>query len=741
MKSELPIGVERFLRLGVPIDQVESICGDLEEEYVDLRRRNGRLRATAAAWRQAAGLALGFARERAIHGRGLPPIADEVARRSSFVESFAQDAGFALRMMKRQPAFAATAIFALALGSGVTIAVVSVVDSALWRPLPYAGDEALVAIGEQRPREQRAFGPVSAADFLDWRRDNGSFTSMAAYMSVPMNLTGIGEPERIAVLSASPGFLNTLNVPSARGRDFAPEEEQRGRERVAMLTDGFWRTHFGADPAVVGRTIRLNDLPYEVVGILPPSFWWSSQPQLLVPLEPMAFAQDEVAARSLHFLQVIARRNPAVTFEQAGSDLDAIGRRLEQQFPNLNNGHLPRTTPFRETLVGDVRPAFLLFLAGVGLVLTMACTSVALLLLARSSVRRKELAVRAALGAGRTRLVRQLLTESLLLGLIGAAAGVLGAMWILAAARGLLPARYAALPGIDSIAIDARVAGVALGLSFLTSLFFGSVSAFTAPVAAVVGALKEEGRTAGPSTRGHAIRAALVTAEVALSLILLVGASLLIVSFKQVLEVSPGFTPERLVTAQISLPATKYANRMAMVAFHEELAERLRALPGVVSAGAVTALPFTGVASGASFQIEGRPPSEAGPRRVVFRLVTPQYLQTIQMPLVRGRLIDARDRDPAPPVILLNGAAARRYFPSEDPLGRRVSFSPAGGTEAIWMEVVGIVGDIKQASLETEAQLEVYLPYPQVRVFNTLGANMMLAVRTSPDAPPIAASL
>jgi len=734
MSDRLPRGVDAMLRRLLPGDLDGPIAGDLLEEYLDLRAHKGRVRAGFWVWWQAVRLSVMFRWERAAHGRPLPPIGDELRRPGHMWDSLRQDIGFGVRLLRRQPGFTGVALLALALGIGANTAIFSVVDAVLWRPLPYPESDRVLSIGEQRPKEGRTHGPVASADFYDWRRDSRSFVAMAGLDETSFNLSGGGEPERLPTLVASPGLLDVLAVAPGLGRDFRAEEEIDGRHHVVLLSDGFWRRRFGSDPSIVGRTITLNGNPYNVVGVLPAAFWWQTRVDIIVPNAPLAQVDS---TRTLHWMRVVARLKPEVSLERARAELDAIGQRLSERYPGENTGHLPHAMRLQEVMVRDVRPALLVLLGAVGLVLLIACANVATLLLAKATGRQREIAVRVALGAGRPRLVRQMLTESVLLALLGGAAGLVVAAAAIAAFQTLLPAEFAGLPGIARIAIDARVLGVALIVATVTGLAFGTIPAVAASDLRVGAMLTEEGRGGGSGARSWRLRAALVVTEMALSLVLLVGAGLLLISFKHLLDVSPGFEPQHLVATPTVLPSSRYDNHAQVTAFYQALLERVRAMPGVEAAGVVSALPFGRQDARLGFQIEGRMMQSPIPVRAHPRLVSSGYLSTLGVPLLRGRAFTDRDTDGAPDVVLITSAAARRFWPLDDPIGRRMAFG-FGGTPR-WMEIVGVVGDIKHASLDVESEPEAYLPFLQTNL-STMARSMgmTLVVRTRSDAAAMA---
>ncbi len=729
MTPHLPPVLRLFARF-VPGDLRESIAGDLHEEYLEMRGRRGAPRAAVWLWWNAAVLALTFHWERTAYGRPLPPIGDELRGFAHMWDGLRQDIGFGARMLRRQPGFTLVALIALTLGIGANTAIFSIVDAVLWRPLPYPSSSDVISLGEQRPRENRLHGPVAPADFYDWRRDNRTFSALAAIEPGPVNISGGAEPERLRGIIVTAGFLDVVGIKPTLGRDFTREEEIEGRHQVVILSDGFWRRRFGGDPSIVGRKVTLNDHPYVVVGVLPASFWWSTTPDVL--LAYVTSGGD--ASRAQHSMEVVGRLRPGVSFEQARADLDAIGKRLSEQYPQTNAAHFPHLYTLQASMVGDVKPALLVLLGAVGLVLLIACANVAMLLLARATSREREIAVRLAIGAGRGRLVRQLLTESVLLAVVGGAAGVLVAAWGLEVFRAVLPSGLLVLPGIAQVGLDVRVLTVALGVSIGTGLVFGVVPALTAADQRLASTLHEEGRGGSGGARSTRLRAMLVVAELALSLVLLVGAGLLLVSFRRVLDVPPGFEPQHVVIAS----AVRSGPASQTIQFYEALLDRVRTLPNVEAAALATPLPFIGVDGRTGFRIEERTTQSPIPVRARPRLVSADYFSTLRIPLVRGRVFTDRDAESAPNVVIINSAAAKRYWPDQDPLGRRIDVSFAAPPR--WMEIVGIVGDVKHAGLELDTDPEAYMPLRQPP-FGGLAQRLNVVVRTPASASTIAPML
>jgi putative ABC transport system permease protein len=514
-------------------------------------------------------------------------------------------------------------------------------------------------------------------------------------------------------------------VPIA-GRTFTLEDETDGREQVTLLTEGIWRRRFGADPAVVGRTVNFNGTPYEVIGILPARFWWPTRNDVLVPL---SLDDHDRTLRGAHFLDIIGRLRSGVTESEAREELNVIGARLAQTYPEDNKYHGPSIRPFRDALVGETQAALLVLLGAVGCVLLIACANVATLFLARAAGRQKELTVRRAVGATRTRLVRQMLTESLVISLVGGGAGVLLAAWSLAALRGLMPAQFSELPGVEHIGLDGRMLAAAVVISVGAGLLFGVLPALVASDQRISVTLNEQARGATGGSRTRRLRAALLVAELACSLVLLTGAALLIVSFKRLVDVSPGFRAEQLVMIRLSLPGSRYGEHAQAVAFYESVMDRLRTIPGVQRVAATSALPFSGDDARLNLEIEHRTWELQGPVRAHPRLVSPDYFSTLGIPLVRGRTFDERDSASAPLVAVVNETAVRRFWPSGDPIGQRISL----GSPERWLEIVGVVGDVRYEALNVEAEPEAYVPQRQgfFAIGNGLSRALSLVIRTT----------
>jgi putative ABC transport system permease protein len=577
------------------------------------------------------------------------------------------------------------------------------------------------------------FGAVSPADFYDWRNESRSFAAMAAYYETALNLTRTGEPERIPALMVTSGFLEALGIMPPWGRGFTVDEETIGHDRLVVLTDRIWRRRFAGDRSILGGRVILDDNPYTVVGVLPSTFWWPEDVDVLVPL---ALTDEDRALRGAHFFKVLGRLQPGVALDRAQQELALIGSRLEQAYPEANLGHIPNIRPLREALVGNMRLALVALLAACGFVLLIACANVATLLLARATRRQKELAIRRAVGATRARIARQMIIESLAVSVCGGALGVLVAGWAVAAVRSSLHAQFADLPGLDRVGVDGRVLAVAAAASVITGLVFGLVPAVAASDARIGAGLGEDVRGSTANVAARRMRSALVATEVAVSLILLAGAALMIASFHQLSRVSPGFRTDRLLLAEIDLPSSRYGDHAQAVRFYESVMERLQGAAGVERVAVTSAAPFTGFDARLDLDIEHPTVELKPPVRAQARLVSPGYFAAMGVPLLRGRPFSERDTEARPRVAIINQAAVRRFWPNADPIGRRISL----GGPVQWMEIVGVVGDVRFEALTADYEPEAYMPFRQG--FDSLGSGlergMTLVARAPMDAQAMA---
>jgi putative ABC transport system permease protein len=636
------------------------------------------------------------------------------------MRSMLQDLRYGLRRLSKSPGFTLVAAGALALGIGANTAIFSVVNAVLLRPLPYPEPEQLVQIWESRPRMNMARVESSPNEFLAWADESQSFSQLAAVDFASFNLTGRGEPERVSAALVTASYFPLLGAAPAHGRAFLPEEDQPGKDNVAVLGHDLWQNRFGGDPAVVNQTVSLDGVACTVVGVMPRGFRLPNDARLA---RPVAFNAEDRTRPGSHFLQVFGRLKDGVTRERAEAEMAGIAARLEQTFASTNVGHQIVLVPLHEQLVGDVRPALLVLLGAVGLVLLIACANLANLLLARAEARRKEVAVRAALGASRWRIVRQLLAESVLLAALGGGAGLLLAAWGVDILVGLDPA---GVRRVGEVGLDAGVLAFTVALSLATGLLFGLAPALQASKTDFVETLKEGGRSTGGGPGRSRLRGALVVSEVALTLVLLVGAGLLVKSFARLLEVDPGLDPRGVLTLDLSLPPAKYAERHQIAAFYQQLLAEVAALPGVETAGAVSVLPLAGDDNSNFVQIEGRPPLPPGQAlRAGRRNVSTDYFNALRIPLKAGRGIAPSDAADAPPVAVINEAMARSFFAGEDPLGKRLR---TGGDKSPWVTVVGVVGDVRHRGLEVDTRPEMFFPHAQ-----SPSRQMTLAVRTAGD--------
>lgn len=616
------------------------------------------------------------------------------------------DLRYALRQLIHSRGFTIVAILTLALGIGACTAIFSVVNAVLLRPLDYPDPARLVIIRETQLPEFPEFS-VAPPNFVDWEKQTKSFEYLAAYANAKMNLTGEGEPQQIAGLRATAGYFEVFGVKPVVGRMFLPEEDAPGKNHVVVLSYPFWQRLFAGAADVVGRTIELNGEPYTIAGVAPSGFGLANKIDLWMP---MAFQPKEIANenRGAHYVNTVGRLKREVTVAQAEAELKVLAAQLAQQYPDSNKGWSILMMPLQDYGVRDVRPVLYTLLGAVGSVLLIACANIANLLLARATARHREISIRAALGASRARLVRQLLTESVLLALFGGIAGVLLAEWGLTALLALAPPN---LPRVTEIHLSTNVLLFSLALSVLTGLVFGIAPALLAARSDVNEALKQGSRGSTESGARGKLRSALVVIEVTVALVLLGGAGLLARSFMQLTHVDPGFNPENATLLRITLPEKKYALPEQQTAFANQLIERIKVLPGVQAVGLAQAVPLMGDYV-LSFNIEGRPqvdPSDLP--NTNYYAVTPDYFRAMGIRLVRGRLFTEVDDPKAPRVAIINETLARKHFPNEDPIGKRINIT--NGPDA-WREIIGIVGDIKQYGVDRATTNQSYEPFAQV---------------------------
>jgi putative ABC transport system permease protein len=624
-------------------------------------------------------------------------------QRQRWEDDMIQDLRYGMRMLLKNPGFTSVAILTLALGVGANTAIFSFVNSVLLRPLPFDQPEQLVRVYEKRIRQGRMRNPASGPDFLDWRQQQSVFQQMAAFDNWSANLTGMGEPEQLTGLAVTEDMFTLLRVSPARGRAFAPEEFKPGSAGVIALSDGLWRRRFGARDDVIGQTLTLNGQSQTVVGVLPRGFqFFNKEIEFWVPL-PI----NPQSNRALHSLGVIARLKPGVTVGRAQAEMETIAARLEQQYPDMNTGHNVNVFPLHDETVGQVSRGLWVMMSAVGFLMLIACANVANLLLARTAVRKREMAIRAALGGGPWRVIRQLLTESLLLAASGGALGLLLGYWGIDLLIALSPDNT---PRLDEVRLDFSALGFTLLLSLLTGIIFGSLPAFQAARPDLTETLKESGRASSAGLRHNRARSLLVIAEVAVALVMLTGAGLMVRSFAQLHAVNPGFDPENVLTVQLSLLGSKYRGPQTQAAFVERALERLVTLPGVQSAGAVVAPPFGRFPGGSrGFEIENRPQRPNEIRNARFNSCSPNYFRTLNTRLLKGRDFTARDAQGQPEVAIINERMARLYWPDEDPLGQHIRITGADS----WRLIVGVVGDAHSAKLEVEPGPEMFYPFSQ----------------------------
>lgn len=665
----------------------------------------------------------------AARAAGAVPDALCLVRQEWSLDMLMQDLRYAVRTLSRRYGFTALVVLTLALGVGANTAVFSVIDGVLLRPLPYHQADRLMMVWEDDRLNSRPRYPVAPGNFTDWREQSRAFEALAAFTGTTADLTGVGEPVRIGAAVVWPNMFDVLGVSPVLGRGFTPDDGKAGNHRVAILSHGSWQSRFNADPNIVGRELRLNGNPFQVIGVMPRGFVF---PEAEVEVwRPMVLGPDVAALRAQHFLSVVGRLAPRVTTDLAQQDMDAIARRAQLAHPETNDRRGVTLVPLREQVVGDVRRALYVIGAAVGMVLLIGCANVANLLLAAGTGRVRELAVRTALGASRARIVRQLLVEAMVLASLGGAAGLALAIW---GTRLLASVGTAWLPRAEQVSVDARVFAFAAAMSLLTGLLFALLPAIQASRGDVQHVLKDGARGAGPGRTARRIGSALIVGELALAVVLVIGAGLVLKSFWKLNQVNAGFNASHVLTAGVNLPASRYDEDDKTMAFYRTLFDRLASLPGVRAAGAVNALPMNGPGPTAWLTMEGQPRPTGEPPEVGLRSAQQDYFKAMEIPVVRGRGVSDDDTRQRPRVVVINQALVDRFYAGRDPLGTRIRLGP--NPNAPWWTIVGVVGSVRHNGLEVEAAPEVYRP-----LWQSGDSAVVLTIRTDGDPNALAGAV
>ena len=680
----------------------------------------------------AAGMSPDEARRAALHMLdGVIPIEEECRdmRRTDFMENFLQDLRYAARMLAKSPGFAITIVLTLALSIGANSAIFSVIDGVLLKKLPYPQQDRIVRFFLSSHTFPKF--PINPWDFLDFRARNRAFGSMAIMTHNDVQLSGAGETQRLVSFQVSAGYFRVLGIPPARGRDFTTRDELPGNGRSAILSDRLWRTHFGADPAILGRKIRIEGLPFTVVGVMPPSMEHPGNLYKPVPYgdtvdlwTPFTF-EGNPNQRGSHYIEGIGRLKDGFSVAQAGADMNA--RMVQLAREHGDGGWRVLVIPLYTEVVGASQKLLLVLLGAVGLVLLIACANAANLLLARAMARQREIAVRSALGASRGRLIRQMLTESALISLAGGVAGALLAIGGVKALVALLPAGF---PRAHEIHVNAAVFAFTLGIALATGFLFGMAPALQTSRTDVQQNLREGGRGMTGSARQMGLRNWLVVAEVSLASVLLIGAGLMLRSFINLLESDPGFRPEHVLTAAISLPYETYKNEAAKISFYDRLVHELSNLPGVTAAGVGTDVPWSGYDDNTGgWRIEGKTPPPNEDFHARYHAATADYFRAVGIPLLAGRFFEDTDVKKSRSVLIINHALAELYWRGENPVGKRVCFCDDHPKDSDWTTIVGVVGDVKDTPEKAAAEPALWWAADQVMFFG----DMRVVVRTNGD--------
>jgi putative ABC transport system permease protein len=656
------------------------------------------------------------------------------------MDTLLNDIRHGLRSLLKRPGFTAIALITLALGIGANTAIFSIVNAVLLRPLPFKDPDQLIILWERRENSGRANLPLSGHEFQAFKERTKSFAALTMIQPDTLNLTGRGDPMSVNVGHVTTDFFPVVGVPPLMGRTFLAGEDENGGAKVAVLNQKLWSQRFGSDRNVINQTITLNDQPYTVIGVMPRL---ELMPDVIIPID----LRGELRKVGKHSHQVLGRLNSTTTRQQAEAELGVVAKQLEQEFSGGNHGHGVTTVPLHEEVTGDSYLALVTLFGAVGFVLLIACANVANLLLARAAIRQKEMAIRAALGAGRWRLIRQSLTESLLLAIMGGGLGLLLSVWLIELAGKITAVN---LPRLDQVNVDNRVLLATVGFSLLTGFLTGIAPALRNSEPRLIKWINESARSSGGVGRRR-ISSALVVIEVALAVMLLVGSGLLVKSFVQLIRVDPGFDRQQVLTLDLSLPGLRYREPRKQVDFFEDLITRLKSLPGVQGVGATTQTPLSRGDNWSGFSIEGRPTPEGDLQQAATRAVSNDYFQTLRIPLRRGRFFtdaDARlalplirwfPQQPYPehfnesqpiPAVIINETMARLYWPNEDPLGKRLKI-----IESPWMTIIGVVGDVRHSGLALPPNPEMYLSQLQEPQ-----SYMAVMIRTNGDPLQLAAA-
>jgi predicted permease len=631
-----------------------------------------------------------------------------------FLETVWQDMRYGGRMLHRKPGFTLTAAITLALGIGANTAVFSLINATILNPLPLSESQQLMMVYTRTPRSPR--GGVAYPDLMDWRAQSQSFSGLSALIDQGVNLTGHGEPARVVSGFVSANFFELLRVKAALGRTFLPGEDTTGAERVIVLSHAVWQRQFGSDPNLIGQTLRVNDQVFTVVGVLPADFnfhWGDFEAWI-----PIQYHPNFSLARKDSSAVAIGRLKAGITAQQAGAEMEAIAGRLAAQYPETNKGRGVTIVPLKGQLIEDLRKPLLILLGVTAFVLLIACANIANLMLARSATRRQELSLRVALGAGKGRIVRQLLTESMLIAILGGMIGFWLGLWgkdlILYGAPSLLPNRQRLLPPGMQVGLDFTMLGFTFTVAILAGLISGLGPALRLSKSDISHALKVGGTGSGENSGSRRFRGALVISQTALTLVLLIGTGLLVKSFRALLSVDEGFDPKSVLTVEYMVPEDKYPEPSRQWAFHQQVVERIRALPGVIDASAVLVLPHTGDFGATPFvPLNGSAPPKVEEPLAQVNRVDPYYFRTMGIPLLSGRVFTAQDRIGTQPVVIVNQALADLYWPAQDPVGKSLHITDTDTPDSA-MQIVGVVGNIKNYRLDEPTASQIYLSFPQV---------------------------